>query len=51
MENITFYEKINIFLENKKSRKSLAYLRRQGHVYAGLMHANVGMDLRTQLGF
>ena len=26
MENITFFEKINLFLKNKRPRKPLAYL-------------------------
>ena len=28
MENITFYEQINLFLENKRPRKPLAYVHR-----------------------
>ena len=44
MENITFYKQINLFLENKS----------QGNpwpMYAGLVHAYISTDLRTQLRF
>ena len=51
MENITFYEQINLFLENKKPRKSLAFVHRLEPVYVGLMQVYVGTDLRTQLRF
>ena len=44
MENITSYEQINQFLENKgQGNPRLAY--------PGLMYAYAGMDLRMQLGF
>ena len=45
MENIIFYEQINLFLQNKKG---------QGNprpVYIGLMHVYTSTDLHTQLGF
>ena len=51
MENITFYEQINLFLEKKRPRKPLAYVCRQGPMYVSLMHAYAGMNLCTQLGF
>ena len=52
MENITFYEQINLFLEKKKRpRKPLAYVHRQGPTYISLMHAYAGTKLCTQLGF
>ena len=51
MENITFYEQINLFLENKRLRKPSACIHRQGLMYVGLMHAYVGTNLYTQLGF
>ena len=47
MENITFYEQISLFLENKMPRKYLACVHRPELAYAGLMHANIGTDLRT----
>jgi len=52
MENITFYEKINLFLENKRPRKPSACVCKQGPAYVGLMHAYAaGTNLRMQLGF
>ena len=51
MENITFYEQINLFLENKRRRKPLAFVRRLEPAYVGLMHVYTGTDLRTQLRF
>ena len=47
MENITFYEQINLFLENKRPRKPLVCVRRLEPAYVGLMHAYTSMDLRT----
>ena len=44
MENITFYEQINLFFENKRIRKPLACVRMQGLAYVGLIHAYVGMN-------
>ena len=51
MENITFYEQINLFLENKRPRKPLAFVHRLEPVYVGLMQVYAGTDLRTQLRF
>ena len=51
MENVTFYEQINLFLENKRSKKPQASVHRPKLVYAGLMHAYVSTNLRTQLGY
>ena len=44
MENINFYEQINLFFENKRIRKPLARVRMQGLAYVGLIHAYVGMN-------
>ena len=44
MENITFYEQINQFLENKMPRKPKAYIHSPEPAHAS-------MDLCTQLGF
>ena len=44
MENITFYEQINLILENKGHENPRP-------VYTSLMHAYASMDLRMQLGF
>ena len=44
MENITFYEQINPFLENKdQGNPWLAYI--------GLTYTYISTDLHTQLGF
>jgi len=51
MENINFYEQINLVLENKRPRKPPACECELMHVYAGLMHAYAGTNLCTQLGF
>jgi len=51
MENITFYEQINLFLERKRPKKPSAYVHRQALAYAGLMHVYAGMDLRMHLRF
>ena len=51
MENITFYKQINLYLENKKSRKPSAYVPKQGPTYTGLMHAYASTNLRTHQGF
>ena len=51
MENITFYEQINLFLESKRLRKPLAYVRRPELVCVGLMHAYASTNLCMQLGF
>ena len=51
MENITFYEQINLFLKNKRLRKPLACVHRLEPTYAGLLHANTSTDLRTKLRF
>ena len=44
MENINFYEQINLFFEDKRIRKPLACVRMQGLAYVGLIHAYVGMN-------
>ena len=46
MENITFYEHINLFLKNKRPRKPLASVCKPKPTYAGLMHEYAGTDLR-----
>ena len=51
MENITFYKQINLYLENKRSRKPSAYVPKQGPAYTGLMHAYASTNLRTHQGF
>ena len=51
MENINFYEQINLVLENKRPRKPPACECELMHVYAGLMHMYVGTNLCTQLRF
>ena len=47
MEGITFYEQINLFLENKGQRKSLACIRKHEPAYATLKPAYVGPSLLT----
>ena len=51
MENITFYEQINLFLESKRLRKPLACVRRPELVCVDLMHAYASTNLCMQLGF
>ena len=51
MENITFYEQINLFLESERPRKPSTYMHKPEPVYVGLMHAYSSTDLRMQLGF
>ena len=51
MENITFYEQINLFLENKRPRKLPACVCRPKFVHASLRHAYAVTEYHTQLGF
>jgi len=51
MENITFYEQINLFLESERPRKPSACMHKPEPVYVGLMHAYASTDMRMQLGF
>ena len=47
MENITFYEQINLFLENKRPRKPLVCVRRVELAYTSLMHVHIVRVLET----
>ena len=51
MENITFYEQIKLFLENKRPRKPTICIRRPKPAQASMMHAYACTNLHTQLGF
>ena len=47
MENITFYEQMNLFLENKKPRKPSAYIRRYDVCVHRIGLAHVAKVLET----
>ena len=51
MKILTFYEKINLFLENKRPRKTLAFIHRSDACVRRHRPAHGSTNLHTQLWF